>query len=92
MLGPTWVYDDDDYDDDEDDDYQDDDEDGQVNDDVVEDSEDDGYEDDDEDGQDNVHVTAFGDHAQNTGIYSMFCSLYNMLRKDVEQDTLSQAS
>ena len=34
----------------------------------------------------------FGDHAQNTGIYSMFCSLYNMLRKDVEQDTLSQAS
>ena len=85
MLGPTWVYDDDD---DKDDDYEDDDEDGQVNDDVVEDGEDHGY----EDGQVNVHVTAFGDHAQNTGIYSMFCSLYNMLRKDVEQDTLSQAS
>ena len=63
-----------------------------VNDDVVEDGEDDGYEDDDEDGQVNVPVTAFGDHAQNTGIYSIFCSLYNMLRKDVEQDTLSQAS
>ena len=43
-----------------------------VNDDVVEDGEDDGYEDDDEDGQVNVHVTAFGDHAQNTGIYSIF--------------------
>ena len=46
----------------------------------------------DEDGQVNVHFTAFGDHAQNTGIYSIFCSLYNMLRKDVEQDTVSQAS
>ena len=69
MLGPTWVYDDDD---DKDDDYEDDDEDGQVNDDVVEDGEDDGYEDDDEDGQVSVHVTAFGDHAQNTGIYSIF--------------------
>ena len=79
----TWVY--------EDDDYDKDDEDGQVNDDV-EDGEDAGYEDDDEDGQVNVHVTAFGDHAQNTGIYSIFCSLCNMLRKDVEQDTLSQAS
>ena len=43
-------------------------------------------------GQDNnVHVTAFGDHAQNTGIYSIFCSLYNILRTEVEQDTLSQA-
>ena len=63
-----------------------------MNNDDVEDGEDDGYEDDDEDGQVNVHVTAFGDHAQNTGIYSIFCSLYNMLRKDVEQDTLSQAS
>ena len=50
----------------------------------VDDGEDDGYEDDDEDGQVNVHVTAFGDHAQNTGICSIFCSLYNMLRKDVE--------
>ena len=40
----------------------------------------------------NVHVTAFGDHAQNAGIYSIFASLYNKLRKDVEQDTLSQAS
>ena len=40
----------------------------------------------------NVHVTAFGDHAQNTGIYRFFASLYNILRKDVEQDTLSQAS
>ena len=56
------------------------------------DDKDDDYEDDEEDGQVNVHVTAFGDHAQNTGIYSIFCSLYNMLRKDVEQDTLSQAS
>ena len=83
----TWVY----GDDDKDDDYEEDDEDGQVNDDV-DDGEDDGYEDDDEDGQVNVHVIAFGDHAQNTGIYSIFCSLYNMLRKDVEQDTLSQAS
>ena len=72
MLGPTWVYDDDD---DKDDDYEDDDEDGQVNDDVVEDGEDDGYEDDDEDGQVSVHVTAFGDHAQNTGIYSIFFAL-----------------
>ena len=70
-----------------DDDYEDDDEDGQVDDDV-DDGEDDGYEDDDEYGQVNLHVTAFGDHAQNTGIYSIFCSLH----KDVEQDTLSQAS
>ena len=37
-------------------------------------------------------VHAFGDHAQNTGIYSVFITLYNILRKDVEQDTLSQAS
>ena len=41
--------------------------------------------------ENNVHVTAFGDHAQNTGICSIFCFLYNILRKDVEQDTLSQA-
>ena len=40
----------------------------------------------------NVHVNAFGDHAQNTGIYSYFSSLYNILCKHVEQDTLSQAS
>ena len=75
----TWVYydaEDGQDDDDKDDDYEDDDEDGQVNDDV-EDGEDDGYE-DDEDGQVNVHVTTFGGHAQNTGIYSIFCSLYNM--------------
>ena len=39
-----------------------------------------------------VHVTAVGDHAQTTGIYSIFSSLYNILCKDVEQDTLSQAS
>ena len=39
-----------------------------------------------------VHVTAFGDHAQEIGIYSIFASLYNILRKDVEQDTLSQAA
>ena len=44
------------------------------------DDKDDDYEDDEEDGQVNVHVTAFGDHAQNTGIYSIFCSLYNSLR------------
>ena len=37
-------------------------------------------------------VHAFGDHAQNTCIYSVFITLYNILRKDVEQDTLSQAS
>ena len=37
-------------------------------------------------------IHAFGDHAQNTGIYSCIASLYNILRKDVEQDTLSQAS
>ena len=43
----------------------------------------------------NIHVTAFGDHAQNTDNYiaaSLLSSLYNTLRKDVEQDTLSQAS
>ena len=62
---------DDDDDDDKDDDYEDDEQDGQVKDDV-EDGEDDGYEDDDEDGQVNVHVTAVGDHAQNTGICSIF--------------------
>ena len=39
-----------------------------------------------------TRIHAFGDHAQNTGIYSIFASLYNILRKDVEQDTLSQAS
>ena len=37
-------------------------------------------------------VTAFGDHAQNIVFFQHFCSLYNLLRKDVEQDTLSQAS
>ena len=37
-------------------------------------------------------VHAFRDHAQNTGIYSVSDSLYNMLRKDVEQGKLSQAS
>ena len=63
--------DDDDDEDDKDDDYEDDEQDGQVKDDV-EDGEDDGYEDDDEDGQVNVHVTAVGDHAQNTGICSIF--------------------
>ena len=35
---------------------------------------------------------AFGDHTQHTGIYSILASLYNLLRKDVEQDTLLQAS
>ena len=30
--------------------------------------------------------------AQNTDMYSVFASLYNTLRKDVEQNTLSQAS
>ena len=34
-------------------------------------------------------IHAFGDHVQNTGIYSIFASLYNIPRKDVEQDTLS---
>ena len=43
------------------------------------DDKDDDYEDDEEDGQVNVHVTAFGDHAQNTGIYSRFCSLNKQL-------------
>ena len=37
-------------------------------------------------------VHAFRDHAQNTGIYSVFASLYNILHKDVEQENLSQAS
>ena len=31
-------------------------------------------------------------HVENAGIYSAFASLYNILRKDVEQDTLAQAS
>ena len=31
-------------------------------------------------------------HAQNTGIYSVFASLYNILHKDLEQENLSQAS
>ena len=31
-------------------------------------------------------------HAQNTGIYSVFASLYNILHQDVEQENLSQAS
>ena len=31
-------------------------------------------------------------YAQNTGIYSVFASLYNILHKDVEQENLSQAS
>ena len=31
------------------------------------------------------------DHAQNTGIYSIFGSWYHMLPLDVEQDTLSPA-
>ena len=31
-------------------------------------------------------------NAQNTGIYSVFITLYNILRRDVEQDTRSQAS
>ena len=43
------------------------------------DDKDEDYEDDEEDGQVNVHVTAFGDHAQNTGIYSLFCSLNKQL-------------
>ena len=37
-------------------------------------------------------VHAFRDHAQNTGIYSVFASLYNILHKDLEQENLSQAS
>ena len=36
------------------------------------DDKDDDYEADEEDGQVNVHVTAFGDHAQNTGITAFF--------------------
>ena len=38
-----------------------------------------------------VSVHTF-DHAQNISIYSVFITLNNILRKDVEQDTLSQAS
>ena len=37
-----------------------------------------------------VHASC--DDAQNTGIYRVFASLYNTLCKNVEQDTLSQAS
>ena len=36
--------------------------------------------------------TSYCAHAQNTGIYRVFASLYNILRKDVEQEKLSQAS
>ena len=37
-------------------------------------------------------VHAFCDHAQNTGTYSIFATLYNRLHKDVEQEKHSQAS
>ena len=37
-------------------------------------------------------VHANSDDAQNTGIYRVFASLYNVLRKDVEEEKLSQAS
>ena len=33
---------------------------------------------------------AFGDHAQNAGIYCILACLYNIPRKDVEQDTCLQ--
>ena len=36
-------------------------------------------------------VHAFRDHAQNIGIWNEFASLYNILRKDMEQGKLSQA-
>ena len=32
-------------------------------------------------------IRSYGDHAQDTGIYSAFESLHNILHKDVEQDT-----
>ena len=37
-------------------------------------------------------VHAVCDHAQSTGVYSVFAPLYNILRKDVKQGKLSQAS
>ena len=37
-----------------------------------------------------VHANC--DDAQNTGIFHVFASLYNILRKDVEEEKLSQAS
>ena len=37
-----------------------------------------------------VHANC--DDAQNTGIYCVFASLYNILLKDVEKEKLSQAS
>ena len=37
-----------------------------------------------------VHANC--DDAQNTGIFHIFASLYNILRKDVEEEKLSQAS
>ena len=39
-----------------------------------------------------VQHAAFGDHVKNTGIYTVFASLRNVLHKDVEQVKLSQAS
>ena len=38
----------------------------------------------------NIH--AFGDHAENTGMYRIVDSWYNILLRYVEQDALSQAS
>ena len=39
-----------------------------------------------------IHARNCSDHAQNVGLYRAFACLYDILCKDVEQNTLSQAS